>query len=129
MEQTPELKDFIFQAVNMSSPIRSVVLPLWGIDRNSFLKMAYSSNLTTFVLFDCEEDAELVRTIVDISSYSPSKLILLGGQYTPKPQGATKVNSHIEIQGSLENWRKYGALCLRRYLRNEHPPIIKKITD
>ena len=123
-DSTNKLDFYLPLLSRMTSPIRPIYTPIWAVKLPQILEELTQSNVQPLVLVDIQpKDTEMVAKIAKLAISQPRRLIMAGKREVVLPPTVERVQSGIE-QFDLRDlmtlpWESYGAIVVRRYMRNE----------
>lgn len=111
----------------MSSPIRSIINPIWAMKTGSVVDDLANTNVQPYILCDVQpKHTEIVNQVVKAASYQPRTLILVGRPEVVLPPMAMRIKTAITSYDLRDlvplPWEAYGATITRKYMRNEYVP-------
>lgn len=126
-----ELSLFLTSLARLSSPIRSIVKPIWTMTSNQIQKALRESNIQPLVLSQATaKDQKLLSELAKLAHYTPRTVIVTGGADLVIPAPMQRIvtqlrstNIHDLMTMPLET---IGATILRRHARRENISEWKK---
>jgi hypothetical protein len=108
----------------MSSPVTSLVTPIWALTLPQIMDELNLTNVAPLVLTGVTSaHTELVNKVGQVVAHAPRTLLLVGASDVALPPIFTRVRSKLAgrplEQLMLLPWSVLGAVCVRRYMRNE----------
>ena len=108
----------------MSSPMRQTIIPIWAATHKILKPMLDSSNITTWIITDVNDVSDLnrVKALNTLASCSMGKILFVGSlEYVPADIERIETKFLIDQRlNDLDIWKRYGAMLLREYMRDEN---------
>ncbi len=100
----------------MSSPIRSIIRPLWSLTPFQLQQELLTTNVQPLVLFDIQSHhrPQLDRALT-LAVNSPRPVVLVGSPMVPTRPLMERITPCVEIDPSLP-WEAIGATLLRNHM-------------
>lgn len=118
-----QLNEYIVTLSRLTSPIYSIVNPIWMIDMETIQRQLSATNIQPLVLIDFSTShTDQINRLYTLSLTSPRRLIMVGKRDVVLPSGVIKIESDIAQKIALSDLtvlplEQLGAMVLRRHMR------------
>jgi hypothetical protein len=117
------LNEYIVALSRLTSPIYSVVYPIWVVPLEEINSQLATSNIQPLVLIDVKsKDTMLLPKLHMVSITQPRRLLLVGESNVIRPPGIETISTSIDKLVKLDDLsvlplEQLGAMVLRRHMR------------
>jgi hypothetical protein len=108
----------------MSSPIYSIVNPMWTLTPTAILQQMQNTNVQPFVITDvAAKDSETVSQLAKAAVYAPRKLVFVGANDVVLNPSVKRLKTEITKYSTPDlvslPWETLGATTCKLYMRKE----------
>jgi hypothetical protein len=125
----PRLLENLVLLSKLSSPIHSVVQPMWNLKPQVIMSEIEMTNVQPFVVVECTaKDSPVIGQLVKAGAYKPRTVVLAGATDVVLPPVVQRISTRLTDDIFSRNdmlalpWESLGAVVVRKFMRGEWPP-------